>query len=164
MKTLYQRKSLRLKKYDYSQRGLYFVTICEHGHHHYFSKIIDGVLYLNDVGQMIKKLWLTLPQRFATITLHEFVIMPNHFHAILEMHSDNAYLLGEIIGTFKSLTTFEYTLGVKNHGWKPFDKKLWQRNYYEHIIRNHTSYLQLSQYIQNNPIKWKEDTLFSNHP
>ncbi|SFV71443.1 hypothetical protein MNB_SV-13-1407 [hydrothermal vent metagenome] len=107
------------------------MTICEHGHHHYFSKIIDGVLYLNDVGQMIKKLWLTLPQRFATITLHEFVIMPNHFHAILEMHSDNAYLLGEIIGTFKSLTTFEYTLGVKNHGWKPLTK-----NYGNAIIMN----------------------------
>lgn len=95
--------------------------------------------------------------------MHEYVVMPNHFHGIIEIvaplgsaHIENG--LGDIIGAFKSLTTNEYIRGVKQLNWQPFDKKLWQRNYYEHIIRNENDFERIIQYIKNNPFKWIYDS------
>ena len=150
---------------------------------------------------MIENEWLKMPQRFPNIQLHEFVVMPNHFHAIVEilvgatlvvapnmvpkninpqntvarnMVSQNSQIqgqpqgiartdqksVGDIMGAFKSIATVEYIKGVKELGWAPFYKKLWHRNYYEHIIRNEKSYHRISQYIINNPKKWQEDKFY----
>jgi len=95
------------------------------------------------------------------VKLHDYVLMPNHFHAIVEIEHTGKAVLGDIIGAFKSLTTNRYIKGVKEAGWMPFEKRLWQRNYYEHIIRNEDSYIKLSHYIQNNPLKWEEDMFFT---
>jgi REP element-mobilizing transposase RayT len=118
-------------------------------------------LSLNDAGKILEKQWLDLAQRYTHIRLHEYVVMPNHFHGIIQIHENNNENIGTIVGTFKSLTTRDYIQGVHTKNWLPFEKKLWQRNYYEHIIRNEESYLTLSKYIKENPKRWKEDKFFT---
>ena len=122
---------------------------------------------MNDAGQMVKSEWLKLPKRFKNIQLHEYIVMPNHFHAILEIavvgatlvvaRNDNTPVknndmeektkktLGDIIGAFESITTVEYIHGVKQNGWQPFNGKLWRCNYWEHIIRNENEYQRISR-------------------
>src|SRR5574344_1284299 len=154
---IYNRHSIRLKGYDYSQAGLYFVTICLQDRLCLFGKIEDEKMILNDVGLMIERQWTDLINRFDNVRLYNFVIMPNHFHAIIEIvvkENINMSLkkktLDEIIGDFESIVTLEYIRGVKDYNWQPFNKRLWQRNYYEHIIRNEQSYNTIYNYIINN--------------
>ena len=206
----YNRRSIRLKGYDYSQAGLYFITICCKNQEHFFGCISQQQMYLNDAGKMVESEWTQLPIRFPNIALHEYVVMPNHFHAIIEIvgatlvvaqrpkqntqhseqdtqhseqdtqHSEQdtqqgqqqgiapmcetlstKKTLGDMVGAFQSITTVEYIHGVKEYQWKRFSKKLWQRNYWEHIIRNERAYQNISNYIRNNPANWKDDTFFS---
>jgi len=248
---LHHRRSIRLKGYDYSKAGLYFITICVEDRLCLFGEItlktsvgaclVDAlnvddknsqIMILNDPGKMIEKEWLALTNRFINIQLHEFIIMPNHFHGILEIVKNtdihvrvplvgtldvdtsnddnepsnihiplvgtldvdtqntgdqNMYIyndgigqspdkgqpidigqpqgiaptqhktVGDMMDAFKSITTVEYIRGVKKFGWQTFNGKLWQRNYYEHIIRNEESYDRISNYIINNPANWKND-------
>ena len=156
----YQRKNIRLKHYDYSQKGFYFITVCGQNRIKYFGEIIGGRFIPNETAYMIKKIWLQIPLRFPSILHHEYVLMPNHFHAIIEIKDASNIVIGDVIGAFKSLTTNEYIRGVRENNWISFEKRLWQRNYYEHIIRNEASYMKLSEYIQNNPSKWEEDIFF----
>jgi REP element-mobilizing transposase RayT len=155
------RKTLRLPFYNYSNAGFYFITICTQNRMKYFGDIEGGKLNLNYAGEMVEQLWADTSSRFNTIVLHEFIVMPNHFHAILEIQSlEKKTYLGEAIGAFKSLTTNAYIDGVKMQGWQSFEKKLWQRNYYEHIIRNEESYKVLTEYILNNPQQWRNDEFY----
>ena len=151
------RKNIRLPYYDYTSKGLYFITICTRHRESFFGDIAGQTLTLNDAGKMLKETWLDIPNRFPFVSIHDFIMMPNHFHAIIEIDHATSTRLGDIIGAFKSITTNQYINGVRHENWKPFEKRLWQRNYYEHVIRNEKSYLNLSQYIQNNPLSWKED-------
>lgn len=192
------RKSIRLKGYDYSKAGLYFITLCVQDRKCLFGDIVNGAMVLNAEGCMVDEAWLKLPDRFPNIRLHNYVVMPNHFHAILEIavratlvvahdatnahdgtnthDATNAHdatnthdkgqpqglplpTVGDMVGAFKSMVTVEYILGVKNLGWQPFTGKLWQRNYWEHIIRDEPSYLRISEYITNNPENWTDDKL-----
>ena len=165
------------------QAGLYFITICCQNLENLFGKIVDGVMASNGAGKMVENEWLQLPQRFNKIKLHEYVLMPNHFHGIIEIITVGATLVvaqndvaklengqpqgiaptdktvGDMVGAFESITTVEYIRGVKTNGWRRFDKKLWQRNYWEHIIRNENEYQRISEYIINNPMKWDMDKL-----
>ncbi len=195
---IHHRRSIRLKGYDYSQAGLYFVTICVKNRKYLFGKIVNGNLILNDAGRMVNDEWLKLPERFQNIRLHQYIIMPNHFHAILEIvegatlavalavapdstvtqyKTNNSIkgqqkiaptekgqqkiakkkTLGDMVGAFESITTVKYIHGIKNNGWRPFDGKLWQRNYWESIIRDEKSFQTISAYIINNPLKWNND-------
>ena len=88
---LHHRKSIRLKGYDYSQKGLYFITICCHEKKHLFGKIINAKMILNDAGIYAKKCWLEIPSHFTNVILHEYVIMPNHIHGIIELVGANQY-------------------------------------------------------------------------
>lgn len=173
------RQSIRLKNYDYSQSGLYFVTICTENRENVFGEIVDGKMVLNNVGNMIEKWWNKIPERFDTVELDKFQIMPNHIHTIIHIVgagfmparnkrattmvrattrvAPTTVVLGDIIGAFKSLTTHEYVMGVKNNGWKPFDKRLWQRNYYENIIRTENDLNKIREYIKTNPQIWYRD-------
>ena len=189
----YNRKSIRLKGYDYSQAGLYFVTICCQNREQFFGEIDnDGQLLLNESGKMIEKWFLELENKFPDIECDEYVVMPNHFHCIVintgitvgkvmpvgtvgtdlrvcpNTNNDVVdAILGEHVGSplhrvvqwFKTMTTNEYIRGVNTLGWKRFDGKLWQRNYWEHIIRNEQSYVTISEYIKNNPANWNADKL-----
>ncbi len=188
----HHRKSIRLHGCDYSQAGLYFVTICCQNRYHLFGKIENGKMILNDAGRMIEKWYYKTVEKYPNIRCLEMVVMPNHFHCIWQivdvdvganprvcpkqpihdkhvrgehMGSD---ILGEHMGSplhrvvqwFKTMTTNEYIRGVKYMNWTPFDKKMWQRNYYEHIIRNQKSYQNIAEYIINNPINWEKDKFF----
>ncbi|MFZ6664505.1 transposase [Peijinzhouia sedimentorum] len=256
---IHKRKSIRLKGYDYSQAGLYFITICCQDRICRFGQVVNGEMVLNEIGKMVESEWMQLPERFQNTQLHEFVVMPNHFHAILEIvKSSNTITnppnagatlmvdpntlvvdttnktqaqdkenqpqegqpvrttlvvdpknssaetnpqegtsptvnpknqpkqeetqpqegqpqgiahtaktarekgkkvktVGEIVGAFQSIVTVKYIRGVKTKGWPQFKGKLWQRNFYEHIIRNERAYHNISKYIINNPRKWSED-------
>ncbi len=159
--TIYRNKTLRLKNYDYSQNGLYFITICTNNKQAYFGDIKNGIFISNDAGKMIENIWLQLYDRFNFIKLHNYIIMPNHFHAIIEI-TDTAHSIhiGNIIGIFKSISTNKYIKGVHNYNWLNFEKKLWQKNYYEHIIRNENAYLYIDNYISTNPLKWELDKFY----
>lgn len=168
------RRSIRLCEYDYSQDGAYFVTICTQDRACLFGDITDGRMAVNDAGRMIEKWWLELNRKFSTIETDEYIIMPNHFHGIVVIVGADlrvcpvpAYAPGRganagsplpsIIQWFKTMTTNEYIRGVKSCGWAPFTGKLWQRNYYEHIIRDERSLTRIREYIDNNPIQWETD-------
>ena len=171
---IHHRKSIRLKNYDYSQAGLYFITICTENRLHLFGEIVDDSMVLNDAGLMIDKIWHEIPNDFVNIQLNEFLIMPNHIHGIIEITvgaplvgAQNksgqpqgiAPTVGDIVGALKSLTTNQYIKMVKQNILSPFDKKIWQRNYWEHIIRNENEYNLIAQYIMDNPQKWALDKL-----
>lgn len=178
---IHNRRSIRLKGYDYSGAGIYFITICCQNREYRFGDVLNGEMKLNDAGIMVENEWLKLPERFKNIRLHAYVVMPNHFHAILEIvgatlvvaqNRPNAQTgqpqglplrnktVGDMVGAFQSIVTVKYIHGVKTLGWQPFDGKLWQRNYYEHIIRNEQSYQTISEYIINNPAKWTDDKFY----
>ena len=160
----FNRKSIRLDGYDYSQNGLYFVTICTQNREHLFGFVDEGIMYLNDAGKMVKMVWDEIPIYYEGFRLHEFVIMPNHIHGIIEIIDTYEMGVGDIVHRFKTLTTTKYIRGVRDLNWKPFDKKVWQRNYHEHIIRNEKSYLNISQYVQTNPKKWQDDIYHPSNP
>lgn len=155
-----QRKNIRLPHYDYTSEGMYFITICTRNRKHYFGSINKHHHKLNYAGEMLKQQWLQIPNRFPFVSLHKFIVMPNHFHAIIEINHSTGINIGNIIGAFKSITTNHYIYGINHHGWQPFTKRLWQQNYYEHVTRNEKSYLNLSDYIQNNPTTWQQDIFF----
>jgi len=182
---IHHRRSIRLKGYDYSQAGLYFVTICvQKGTNairpHIFGDVIDGKMILSNIGKIIDNEWCNLKNKYPHIELHEYIIMPNHFHAIIEISTASVRAgfahpnisefpessrqanpaptatttttatLGNIIGYFKYQTT---KLADLPH-------KLWQRNYYEHIIRDRNAHARIAEYIENNPMKWEMDCFY----
>ena len=182
----HHRRSIRLKGYDYSRNGSYFVTICVQNRQCLFGEIIDGIMHINDAGRMILKRWLELTHKFPTIDNQPYVIMPNHVHGIITIQYENAksdVLVGADLGVrpvnstgghpsplprdvvslpriihwFKTVTTYEYIQKIRTANWQPYDKRLWQRNYYEHIIRNHTEFVEIRDYIANNPARWNFD-------
>ena len=152
------RKSIRLKEHDYQQDGLYFITICIQNREHLLGNILDDSHVIYDAGVMIEDVWNDLAKYYKGIITHDFVVMPNHIHGIIELENSDLDL-SEIIRRFKTFTTHQYINKVQNNSWKPFYKKLWQRNYHEHIIRNEKSLDKLQNYILNNPLKWEEDVL-----
>ena len=177
MQKLHCRKSIRLKNYDYSSNGYYFVTICVQNREKLFGEIVGATLCgrPNNPDKIITKWLLELENKFNDIKIDEYIIMPNHIHFIIKRTGDNTGSMGDhtgstgdhigsplrdIIGWFKTMTTNEYIAGVKSGKFIPFKGRLWQRNYYEHIIRNYDDYINISEYIQNNPLKWEYDKLF----
>ena len=150
------RKSIRLKNYDYRQDGLYFVTICIQNREHLLGEIFNDKYLIYDTGMMIENTWNNLSKYYKGVIIHDFVVMPNHVHGIIELQNSDLKL-SEIIRRFKTYTTYQYIDGVKSKGWKAFHKRFWQRNYHEHIIRNDKSLVKLQQYILNNPLQWKDD-------
>jgi putative transposase len=159
----HHRRSIRLKGFDYSRSAVYFVTICVQNRECLFGTISQNQMILNDAGMMVSAEWMALSTRFTAITLDGFVVMPNHFHGIIYMSPDSIEnpTLGEIIGAFKSIVNHNYIDGVITKNWEPFNKRLWQRNYYEHVVRDDFALQKIQGYIQNNPFTWQKDSL---HP
>ena len=160
----YHRRSIRLQGYAYSQKGAYFITIC----------IQNRELLLDDIGTraIVQKWWCFLPEKFPGIRIDQFVIMPNHIHGIIFIEpvgADHcvcpdigqshgiAPTLGTIVQWFKTMTTNDYIKAVRTKTARPFPDRLWQRNYYEHIIRDETDLNGVRHYIIDNPAKWEED-------
>ncbi len=227
----HHRQSLRLKGYDYSQAGLYFITLCCHNRLHLFGHIADGVMIVNELGKIVIEAWLETPVIRPNVELHAYIVMPNHFHAIIEIcYSANpaaalaigefkspSQTLGAIIRGFKGTTTRRIKEKLAEMGgdvirrgewrfaptewavrksddmcgngdmtgvggdvirggeWRfaptecarmefapalaGFDGKIWQRDYYDHIIREYQVYENITNYILNNPLTWDKDTL-----
>ena len=175
---IHHRRTIRLQEYDYSSDGLYFVTICTHGHRSLLGAIKDDTMLLNNAGKMVQEWFYRCEEHFPEIRCQEMVVMPNHFHCIWQIvgadrcvcpENANKDIQGEHTGSplhrvvqwFKTMTTNAYINGVKQHGWPPFNNRLWQRNYYEHIIRNQQGYEEIAAYIIENPLNWKNDKLYN---
>ena len=160
---VHDRRSLRLQGYDYAQAGAYFVTVCTQNRLCLFGDIVDGEMQLNANGWEVQVLWNELPNRFARLELDAFVVMPNHVHGIaafvgagLALPGENgaassAPTLGDVVRAFKSLSAIRVNRLMMRSG------PLWQRNYYEHIIRSERELDKIREYIATNPLKWSLD-------
>jgi REP-associated tyrosine transposase len=163
----YDRRSIRLQGFDYSQPGQYFVTICAMEQKCIFGKIENGVMQENILGKIVHICWLQVPDHFANVEPDVFVVMPNHFHAILKLR-ETARALNEvttegfsapvslsvptIVRTFKAAVTREARCILGGSM-----QQVWQRNYYERIIRNNHEYEETFRYIIENPMRWDTD-------
>jgi len=161
------RKSPRLSDYDYSQEGAYFVTVCVQGRQALLGEILHGEMRLNQAGCMVERWWKELERKFPLIKIDEYyVVMPNHFHGIVFIPELSAPTtegghtgppLQRIVQWFKTMTTNEYIHGVKEHGWPQFKGSLWQRSFYDHVIRDEASLNRIREYISTNPLRWDLD-------
>ena|SRR5665647_1670903 len=248
-----RRKHIRLKGYDYSQTGLYFITVCVQARLCLFGNVQGGEMILNDAGRMVERWYDEIERKYPDKRCHNMVVMPNHFHCIIEMigkhdidagndinadaHADgfdianhtDAHVgaplrgrpinknmrpvnengrpndgnvcpvnkngqpynenvqpinentcqqneipekygiqnirygatISDVMDWFKTMTTNEYIRCVKQLGWKRYNRKLWQRNFYEHIILTPEAYERIADYIDENPSKWNEDNFFN---
>ena len=158
---IHHRRSVRLYGYDYSQCGAYFVTICVNNRKRLFGDIVGGEMQLNEIGVAVKRAWECLQQQYPYVSIDEFVVMPNHLHGILIITDGlddlnswrlNRKSIGRLIGMFKTVTTKRFNEIRRSSG-----EKIWQRNYYEHIIRDEDDYLRILWYIQTNASNWPND-------
>jgi len=167
-KDIHHRRSIRLKGFDYAQAGAYFVTICSWDRECILGNIVDGQVHLNQHGEIVKSEWLKTGDIRSSILLDEFIIMPNHIHGILVINNSRGTLrrapmyerfgnpvsnsLSTIVRLFKSTTTKQMNALRSTQG-----RPVWQRNYYEHIIRDDEELNRIREYIMNNPLQWDED-------
>ncbi len=161
----YRIKSIRLPNWDYSNPGYYAVTICTKDKIEYFGKIKNGKMYLNQLGKIVEKCWLEIPNHFPFIFLDCYIIMPNHIHGIIEIKCRDAKFcvstgnenkfgpqsknLASIIRGFKT--------GVKKYATINKINFVWQKSFYEHIIRGENDLNRVREYIRLNPLNWKGD-------
>jgi putative transposase len=154
-----RRNSLRYPEYDYSTPGGYFVTICIHLNLHLFGSVEQGNVHLTPAGEMAHEVLDNLPAFVPSLAVETFIVMPNHVHALVFLGVDpDVYSpsLGAVVSRFKSVTTTRYIAGVKDRGWPRFDARLWQRDYYEHIVRSDRGVERIREYIQGNPARWQD--------
>jgi putative transposase len=196
---IHHRRSIRLKGYDYSQPGAYFVTLVAHQRQSIFGEVANGVMHLNQCGEILHQVWLELPRHYPHVSLDAFILMPNHIHGVLvlreydgrggtfghvsppdggrggsvgrgsmpantisgedllpDMDQTRPYHvrhgLPEIVRAFKSFSARRINVLRKTP-----NIPVWQRNYYEHIVRDQSELNRIKQYILDNPMKWAED-------
>ena len=170
---------IRLRSYDYTQPGAYFVTLCTHQRECLFGEITEGVMQLSTLGQVVQACWQAIPKHFLAVELDAFTVMPNHLHAVicivdalcrgnassvqpnLQRPCDDALplqhgsvpgSLAAVVGNLKSVSSRQINLMRGAPG-----STIWQRNYYEHIIRNERELNAVREYIANNPLQWSLD-------
>jgi putative transposase len=170
----HHRRSIRLPGYDYAKAGAYFITVCAHNRASLFGSIQGDEMIANDAGDMLNTMWDAFTVRFPHVSIDASVVMPNHIHAILvladaatadgDIGEPSRQDVGTIIGRWKSLTTHEYLRGIRESDWLPFEKRLWQRNFWEHVIRNEDELDRLRSYIAANPARWAADKLHPSAP
>lgn len=184
---IHHRHSIRLKGYDYSSQGAYFVTLCCENRQHRFGEISESKIELTPCGQIATEWMENLPTKFPTIEIDEYIIMPDHIHAIISIRTGNHRgcpnidgqskeplnidanrtgtprgcpdtpppTIGQIIGAYKSLVANDCLKWHKERNLQM--GKLWQRNYYEHIIRDEQAYENIRNYIRTNPERWQSN-------
>ena len=183
-----RRKPNRLDRYDYSQAGCYFLTVCAQDRQCLFGEIIDDKMVLNGAGRRVVNWWRETENKFPHVELDEYVLMPNHIHGIVvivgadlcvrpqredresnehqrreenQQHQNQGGHTGpplqEIIQWFKTMTTNEYINEVKSGRFLPFEKRIWQRSFHDHIVRDDDDLNRVREYIQNNPLRWALD-------
>jgi putative transposase len=178
-----QRRTIRLRGYDYAQQGLYFITLCCHNREHRFGHVKNGHMHCNELGKTVADVWWRCLGRLELPNHHPLQIMPDHMHAIIELrhpvgatlavaHDESAVtrdnqtewagaspaptcdlpILGDVVGAYKSMAV-QACLEICRERQQVLGR-FWQRNYYEHIIRDPESYSRICQYIKTNPIRW----------
>lgn len=177
---IHHRRSIRLKGYNYSSSGIYFLTICTQSMNSLFGNISKGKMFLNDAGMVAQSCWMQIPLHFPFVCLDEFVIMPNHVHGIILIkESDDSEQVGvnfcnivganecdrvgannhsPLRGTSKSIGSIVrgYKIGVTK--WFRINSDIypvWQRDYYDHVIKNELELRRIRDYIISNPVKWR---------
>ena len=159
-----KRKAIRLPEHDYSAPGAYFVTVCTHDRRCILSRIAVGeglappAVELSPIGQCVKEQILELPNRYTTIQIDNYAIMPNHIHLLVSLHAVSggaspSPTLFDVMRVLKSLST---RLSRDHLGYMP----LWQRSFHEHVIRNERDYREIWEYIDSNPAQWAEDRYY----
>jgi putative transposase len=148
-----RRRSLRLPSYDYSQAGAYFITACTQSRAMLFGELIDGDVRLNEMGTIVQQTWDDLPAHYHGIDLDTFIVMPNHVHGIIVLADkpERRHAIPEIVRGFKTFSARRVNERVGKRG------VLWQRGYYEHVIRNEKALDRIRAYIANNPAQWADD-------
>lgn len=196
----HHRRSVRLRGYDYSHAGVYFVTLCVQSGMCLLGSVAADAVRLTDAGRMVQEIWEAMPAHYAGVETDAYVVMPNHVHGIIVLtggskdptaqtadkgtqawlslrghaghmrpnlgqaqgagpgHDVGALSLGDVVRRFKTMTTKRYGDGVRQRGWPAYEGRLWQRNYYEHIVRNERALVAIREYIRNNPAQWAVDT------
>jgi REP element-mobilizing transposase RayT len=170
---IYHRRSIRLKDYDYSQSGAYFVTINTYQREPLFGQISEELITLNELGKIIQSCWVQIPLHFPTANIDVFVVMPNHIHGVVMLNNENTPIIKKgtrwcapteifgkptknslptIIRSLKTITTIQI-----NKLRRTPREPVWQRNYYEHIIRDDEELNEIREYIMTNPAKWASD-------
>jgi putative transposase len=156
-----RRRATRLRGYDYRTPGLYHVVTGTKDRICRFGEIRDHVMHPNDIGLMIDEIWNAIPERFPTVSLDASVVMPNHFHGMVFIEPQPGDVpgvsLGDIMKWFKTVITVRYSRGVHEQGWPPYERKVWHRNYYEHIVRDDRDLERIRGYIEGNPANWDSD-------
>ncbi len=177
---IHHRKSIRLRGYDYSQAGMYFVTICTHDRTPLFGEIINGEMKMNEAGVIATDEILVTAKMRHNVSFDEFIVMPNHMHSIIAVgarctrpdctrpecspkngggnesgRAQRAPTIGDVVRGYKSAVTKRINQ-LRNPPLAP----VWQRNYYEQIIRDEAAYLKIAEYIQTNPQRWQEDIYY----
>lgn len=159
-KELPVRKRLRLKGYDYSSAGYYFITICVESGHEILGSVRDAhsvvpCIELTEIGKIVIRYIENIPKHYGNVSIDKYVVMPNHIHMVVILErgtpgcaSPTKSTLAKVINAFKSLTS------------RQFGESMWQRGYYDHIIRSETDYQRIWQYINENPVKWVEDRYY----
>lgn len=157
---VHNRHSIRLKGYDYVQAGGYYVTLVTLWRECLFGEVIDGEMRLSPLGQIVDECWQSIPKHFPDVELGACVVMPNHIHGIIIIHENDEVVktppvpkrgsLGAILGTTKMAVTRRAKRDLKSGN-------IWQRNYYEHIIRDQADWEHISAYIADNPLNWVDD-------
>ena len=154
-----KRKRLRLSNYDYSQNGAYFVTICTYKKENLFGDVGADSISARTVAETFEEILSGYPQ----VCCPKYVIMPNHFHALIVIERadmESAPTVMEIVQGFKRYSTIKLSKLVKEGQMRPYNGKVWQRSFYDHVVRNEQDYLEILQYIEENPIKWQLDRFF----
>ena len=170
----HKRRSLRLRAYDYAQVGAYFVTVCAYDRRCLFGDVVDGAMRLNDVGRVVETCWEAIPDHFPHAGLDAYVVMPNHIHGVIVIVRPNVevpptvgathasplhhrsgppkHSIGAVVGAYKSAVSKRINAARGTPG-----ARVWQRNYYDHVIRNEADLHRIRQYIVDNPARWAED-------
>jgi putative transposase len=164
-----KRKQIRLMHFDYSQPGAYFLTICAEHRKHYFGEVLQGEMQLNPAGNLAEK-EIYRAAEAATFIVDSAVVMPNHVHCVIFKYFDSnsseplqarygtaAGSVARFVQLYKSGVTASYSQRVKSEGWQPYAGRLFQRNYWEHVVRSEEALEKIREYIANNPLKWHLD-------
>lgn len=154
-----KRKPLRLQNYEYNTPGAYFITVCTKE-----KKLLFGPVGADSISaRIVKRTFEEVIKEYSCVECPIFTVMPNHFHALIVIaraDMESAPTISEIVQSFKRYSTIEYVKLVKSGVLPPFDKQIWQRSFYDHVIRNQKEYDEIYRYIEENPIKWELDKLY----
>lgn len=154
------RRHVRLPGWDYRSPGPYAVTIVTQHREWFFGDVIDDRMMFSEAGAMVERAWQEVITTTSRVSLDSYVVMPNHLHAIVTLSREGPTgnpSLSEVVHRFKAVTTTRYSNGVHLRGWQPYDGRLWQPRFYDHIIRDDADLDRSRQYIKANPANWAHD-------